>query len=393
MSWSRPLCPQLIQTRKMKSTCHRVGTDTSRSHNILERAHPSKNAIVSFVANTPNKLSMAICFYIYLPVFLLVGLAQPIKANSAPLGTQPGNRIAADFSDLQYRIERQFFPPSVTAKLLNDLVHKAIPRQAEREFPREAVRKVGDAGINIPQYQVEDYAAALHNFATAEYHQLPEGTGNAKHSLVYYIEQTDGPSYERSKEIISTVAAPSILANGGTAHLYMSSPGSAALNNHTDTTNIVVLQLEGAKEWLLCTDTNDDDESVAEPSFALRSNPASQFSRKLDSCSTYGSVEMDLLDCKSTILYPGDVLYLPRRVVHSARALSGSYSAHLTFGFNENAMCKEYRGDGTDSHPNRNMICWSCDHDCDTCCDGSCDYLWGIADCDSRCDSSCDKHS
>lgn len=69
------------------------------------------------------------------------------------------------------------------------------------------------------------------------------------------IEETSGPARERSSGIISNVAASSILDDDfGTVHLYMSAPETAALNNHTDVTDIAVLQLDGAKEWLLCTE-------------------------------------------------------------------------------------------------------------------------------------------
>ena len=37
-----------------------------------------------------------------------------------------------------------------------------------------------------------------------------------------------------------------------TVHLYLSGPRMSALRNHTDNSDIVVLQLAGRKRWLLC---------------------------------------------------------------------------------------------------------------------------------------------
>lgn len=51
---------------------------------------------------------------------------------------------------------------------------------------------------------------------------------------------------------------------------------------------------------------------------------------------------MEQLNCKRTVLHPGDALFLPRRIVHSACVSSCLFSAHLTFGFNVQVMCWDY---------------------------------------------------
>lgn len=193
--------------------------------------------------------------------------------------------IGAEFVDRNYRIERQFFPASVASKLLKDLVHDGIPRENEGGFPVLGVKKIGDKGqTTIDQHDADVYGLALQNFTKAEFHEEQE----SKHSLVYYIERLEQvpSSYDRSIEILSRVASPDILANGGTAHLYMSAPGTSALDNHTDTTSIVVLQLDGAKEWLLCSEKeakeSDSSKSVMIPPFLRKGD----FSHKLDSCSS-----------------------------------------------------------------------------------------------------------
>lgn len=297
------------------------------------------------------------------------------------------NRIGNEFVDSRYRIERQFVPASTTSALLKDLVYKGIPREDEEGFPTMAVQALGDAGNKkgVREYQVAEYGSALQNFTQAEYHKT--NSNDPKHSLVYRVEQMVGPSLQRSEEILTAVISPSFLEAGGSSHLYMSSPGYAALDNHTDVTDIVVLQLDGAKEWLLCTEKKEEEEDVL---FApLRATTASPFSRKLNACSKYERTEMDtMLDCQRTILHPGDVLFLPRRVVHSARALSTTYSAHLTFGYKKmisDATCVAYH---QESHRHLDCDFSSCDENCHSGCDASCDKYW-VYSCDNSCDETC----
>ena len=87
------------------------------------------------------------------------------------------------------------------------------------------------------------------------------------------------------------------LSNGTTAHVYVSSEGGSALANHTDVTEILVVQLLGRKEWLHCR-----EKSNLAPFLAV--------SEKLDRCTTYSAAEMDALECDRTTTAPGDVLYL-----------------------------------------------------------------------------------
>lgn len=110
-----------------------------------------------------------------------------------------------------------------------------------------------------------------------------------------------------------------------------------------------------------------------EPGFLLR-KVASSFSDKLYSFATYATGEIKDLDCERTTLYPGDVLFLPRRVVHFARSLT-PYSAHLTFGFNEKEMCMAH----DDFNQRQRVLGW---FSCDSICNSSCDFA-GIDSCDT----------
>lgn len=325
--------------------------------------------------------------------FLLCAALSLSFAITIVSAEQEHNRIPDTFVDTDYRIERGFVHPVAAANLLEDLLFHGVPTDDE-EVNTAALKKIGDAGQTIvDQYATEQYTAALQNFTKPEHHM------SFQHSLVYYLEQLDGPSRERTNEIVSNFAAASILEDDtGTAHVYLSAPGMAALDNHTDTTDIVVLQLDGAKEWTLCT------AAASIGTEFLPQDDHEDFDKKLNSCSTYHSGEMEALTCERTILHPGDVLFLPRRVVHSARALQETFSAHLTIGYKEEEMCYRNNSDGDfdngSPHVGRRRLC---DGGCDECCDGTicscdescddgCDYAFGQS-CDSSCDSGCDQYS
>lgn len=325
-------------------------------------------------------------------VVVVVGLVPSAVMANAPSAASNTNILPADFIDRSYRIERQFVPTSTASKVMKDLVYSAVPNNEEAPedfFSMGAVRKIGDSGnTHVEQYDISEYSSALQNFTTPEYHAMSGGdggSGQGKHSLVYYLEEMEGPPLERAEEVISTVASHSFLQQGtSSVHLYMSSPGSAALKNHTDTTDIAVLQLHGAKEWLLCTaeyeETPPDQEDNTEDKHSFLRTSASDFSRKLNTCTAYTSDEMGKLDCKREILYPGDVLFLPRRVVHSARALSDSFSAHLTFGYGQ----EEFVCQAADFEGRRVYRC-----DCDEHCNTGCNNGWWSG-CDDSCNWGCD---
>ena len=77
------------------------------------------------------------------------------------------------------------------------------------------------------------------------------------------------------------------LARGDTAHVYASSGGAAALANHTDPYDVVVLQVSGSKEWLVC------------PPAPRTRGP------KLDMCATYDDDEMaEAVACETVALFP-----------------------------------------------------------------------------------------
>ena len=111
-------------------------------------------------------------------------------------------------------------------------------------------------------------------------------------------------------------------------HVYVTGSGGKALPPHTDTTDVLVAQLRGSKEWQVCAPSKD---KAPFASTAFRAELL-EAERGSHGCSQF---EQELRDepelaCETHVLAPGDSLYLPKGVAHSAVATDDS--AHLTVG-------------------------------------------------------------
>lgn len=109
--------------------------------------------------------------------------------------------------------------------------------------------------------------------------------------MVYFLEKYPGRRCSRVR--ISSISGRECCVGGcgNTVHLCIFAPELAALENHPDTIDIVVLQLIGLKEWLLCD---------VKKAFHL---PYSTFSTKLKTCSTYQDTENEqMLESRSRTL-------------------------------------------------------------------------------------------
>ena len=240
--------------------------------------------------------------------------------------------------------------------------------------------------------------------ASAAVARLVAGGGVAGASAVLRLEalaSAPGAAEALARLLPRTVYDPD---RGDTAHVYASSPGAAALANHTDVTDVLVVQLRGSKTWRVC--------GRAQAAFTHG---------ELDRCAAYGASEMAAVaDCEAATLSPGDALYVPRRSIHSARATDDAPSTHLTLGLA--APCADggaarARAYGLGRRRRRLTVCDSgasacpANHysssgsyagsSCDSCDDSSCDFI-GMScdrscmednyecDGDESCDSSCD---
>lgn len=96
---------------------------------------------------------------------------------------------------------------------------------------------------------------------------------------------------------------------------YYTPAGCQGFAPHFDDIDAFILQLEGAKRWRLHAPT--DPRNIL-PRYSSR-----DFSQE-----EVGEVVMDV------VLQPGDLLYLPRGMVHQAESLPESHSLHLTISAN-----------------------------------------------------------
>eukprot|EP00729_Bicosta_minor_P000445 gene445-31467_t len=147
-------------------------------------------------------------------------------------------------------------------------------------------------------------------------------------------------------------------------HIYTTGPqaGARGLNPHTDTYDVFILQLEGSKQWTVCTPPLPQAREAAAPApaadappFAKVLAPASssphppssstttiptassaeraelhlQAQHKSDQCTFYTDESLAALDCSQFVMEAGDTYYMPKGLVHFA-ASTGTTSLHAT---------------------------------------------------------------
>jgi len=100
------------------------------------------------------------------------------------------------------------------------------------------------------------------------------------------------------------------------SNVYLTPPGSQGFAPHYDDIDAFILQIEGKKQWKVYTP------------------PTSWEVLARESSEDYDESELDdpLFEVELT---PGDLLYLPRGVVHQAHCLEDTHSLHLTVSCNQ----------------------------------------------------------
>jgi len=115
-------------------------------------------------------------------------------------------------------------------------------------------------------------------------------------------------------------------------NVYVSGSKATALPPHTDTTDTIVIQERGRKFWLFCVphpDKLEGDSSVLTDADLAEIQEARI--GKLKGCSNYEIDDMlNTMSCTNFTMSPGEVLYIPKGIVHQARELDGETSVHLT---------------------------------------------------------------
>ena len=119
-------------------------------------------------------------------------------------------------------------------------------------------------------------------------------------------------------------------------NVYHSGPEGVALYPHTDRYDVIVLHLEGEKEWEICIpdDNNDDDNNnSADLTSADVADIKEVELANVAGCTTHEGESRSTMVCSNTTMTPGDVLYLPKGIVHSATTSPNSPSTtHITIG-------------------------------------------------------------
>lgn len=102
-----------------------------------------------------------------------------------------------------------------------------------------------------------------------------------------------------------------LFLHGVQANIYLTPPGAQGFRTHFDTHDVFVLQVEGRKRWRVW-----DGERVSRPT---RRTP-------------WPGDMPPVGEPHELMMSPGDVLYIPRGVMHDASTLQDERSLHITLG-------------------------------------------------------------
>ena len=208
-------------------------------------------------------------------------------------------------------------------------------------------------------------------------HSLLEGAG----AIVHFerIPDTATPQPIASALDIVHNVVRTIFGTPTTAHVYHAeAQDSRALAPHTDPYDVVVVQLRGSKQWTTCVPhpqqlpprlrlrrgsrTHRDSEHNATKSGSSSSKNAlfatpveldggdsvelstAHVAQVLEiqnqqqrGCTPYTDADTSSMQCSTFTLRAGDTMYLPKGVVHSARALDGG-STHATLSLQRTGL-------------------------------------------------------
>lgn len=128
------------------------------------------------------------------------------------------------------------------------------------------------------------------NKRAMSYQQFEEYLENGGSAVICIVNATDGPLYQLKEHV------EQVLKIETSMNVYHSGKRRVALNRHYDTYDVIVLQLEGEKEWEVQTDFDSEV-------------------------------------WQNITLRPGDVLYMPKGIMHAATTAEGfNTTSHVTIG-------------------------------------------------------------
>ena len=182
--------------------------------------------------------------------------------------------------------------------------------------------------------------------------KLPRLTPTAEQAAATIQEAMDnGTSFTLKFEYISAELRPLRWLSQGlfnltgipaSVHLYCSAAGARVLKPHTDPYDVLVWQLSGKKAWRACVPRP----GIGSGAYASGANLTDaqrcllqELSRdSIKGCTPYTVDDTHSLQCEEFTMAPGDVLYMPKGVVHYAVTHNATEAFHLTIGLHRDNM-------------------------------------------------------
>lgn len=225
-------------------------------------------------------------------------------------------------------------PAALGAMLEEGLLDRITPRTGGRPLELRANASVGEA--------VDEFERRLRG-------------GTSFTIALEYVSERRRPLQWLADALFNASGLPS------TIHIYASAPGAQVLPPHTDMTDIIVWQLAGHKEWRVCIPGSVRRGVRARLASGLRqlrggrraaagglagggapeaaalddaqlSELQELRKRNIQGGTVYAEAEAAGLGCTSFHMSPGDVLYMPKGVIHYALTNASAVSYHLTLG-------------------------------------------------------------
>jgi hypothetical protein len=106
-------------------------------------------------------------------------------------------------------------------------------------------------------------------------------------------------------------------------------PHRGYLQPHTDPYDVFVIQVSGQKDWTICTPQPDGSDGLSD---AYKAQMQEIARHNIQGCTSYTKRDLSKMDCQQSTLHAGDVLYMPKGIVHYASTRDNTTSTHLTLG-------------------------------------------------------------
>ena len=182
-----------------------------------------------------------------------VAAARSLSAAAAAASAGAAPAASAKWSAMEARIEElvrevgcesqtpRHMPEQLAPPAGLDLRTLLEPFDAKLRLPHVKVTGAGGVPLDARAWpQSADDAIAM-----IEQQSAPR-------SIVLLLEEL-----EAAPSPFAEMLRPFLPLTNVTAHVYISNQGASALKNHTDVTEVLVLQLLGRKEWLYCREREE----------------------------------------------------------------------------------------------------------------------------------------